>query len=197
MARRFCLTVSLLLLASVAGCSPYVDDFQYTPHPAMAEVRSTSPQQAPAVTSLVSVIGVRREDRQEGIPESIEIRMRIENDGSEPAAFDSRTLVMTNGQLVSFPPPIVRPPGPVTAPPMRSVNVTEFFPLPQRGPEGGDLDSLQLRWLIQIGDQKISQSVNFRRVYPRFYYYEPYWGYPYWGSPPYFWYGGVVFIHRR
>jgi hypothetical protein len=76
------------------------------------------------------------------------------------------------------------------------VTVTALFPLP-RAHEQGDLDSLELRWVVQTGGQRVSQSVYFRRVYPRFYCCDPYWGCPYRGYPPYFWYGGVVFIHRR
>ena len=73
--------------------------------------------------------------------------------------------------------------------------VSGRFPLPP--PLGGnDLESLTLRWNIQVGSQNMSQSVSFQRVYPRVYYYDPYWrAYP--GYPPYFWYGGVVVIRRR
>jgi hypothetical protein len=173
MARSLFPVICVFVLAYVPGCSPYEDDFQYVPRPALAEVRSTSSQQATAAASLVSVIGVRREDRKEGIPESFEVRMRIENDAAEPVVFDPKTLDMTNGQLLPFPPPIVRPPGVVTVPSMRSANLTAFFPVPERRPQEGDLDSLELRWVIQIGSQKVNQSVNFRRVYPRVYYYGP------------------------
>ena len=187
--------VSLLVLVSAAGCSPYLDDFRYAPRPAVAEIRSTSPQQAPAVTAMASVIGVRREDRNEGIPESVEVRLRLENNGAETVVFDVQTLNLTGGQLLPFPPPVVRAPSPITLTPMQSMTLTAFFPLPRSFHEG-DLDSLVLRWIVQVGGQKVSQSVTFRQVYARVYYYDPYWG-PYRGYPPYFWYGGVVFIHRR
>lgn len=186
-------TVGLLLLASAIGCSPYEDDFEYAPRPALVEVRATSPQRPPVVTALVSVIGVRREDRKEAIPQSIEIRVRLEDNGPETVVFDPRTLNLTNGRLMPFPPPIVRPPGAITLAPTQSVTLTAFFPLPHVPGRDGDLDSLELHWIVQIGEQKVSQSASFRRVYPRFYYYDPYWAYP----APYYWYGGVVFVHRR
>lgn len=188
--------IGLCLLAAVAGCSPYEEDFQYVPHPALAEVRSTNSQQPPTIASLASVIGVRRADRQADIPESFEVRMRIENDGNEQATVDPSTLEMTNGQLLPFPRPIVRPPGIVTVPPTRSANLTAYFPIPPRRPQPGDLDSLEVHWVVQLGSQNVNQHVNFRRVYPRVYY-GPYWGYPYWGYPPYGWYGGGIFIHVR
>lgn len=192
-ARGLPFIVSLQLLALAVGCSPYEDDFEYAPRPALVEVRSTSPQRGPAVSALVSVIGIRREDRKLGVPESIEIRMRLENNGPETVVFDPRTLSLTNGRLVPFPPPIVRPPGPITLAPTQSVTLSAFFPLPRTPGHDGDLDSLELRWIAQVGTQSVSQSASFRRVYPRFYYYDPYWAYP----PPFYWYGGVVFVHRR
>ena len=185
--------VSLLLFASAIGCSPYEDDFEYAPRPSLVEVRATSPQRPPVVTALVSVIGVRREDRNQAIPQSIEIRIRLENNGSDTVAFDPRTLNLTNSRLIPFPPPLVRPPGAITLGPTQSVTLTAFFPLPRISGRDGDLDSLELRWIVQVGEQKVSQSASFRRVYPRFYYYDPYWAYP----APYYWYGGVVFVHGR
>lgn len=197
MPRACFLPMGLLLLAFVSGCSPYAGDFQYVPRPAMAELRSTSGQQAPSVTAMVSIIGVRYEDQKEGIPTSFEVRIRLENDGSQEITFDPNTLEMTNSQLLAFGPPIVRPPGEVAVAPMQSGNLTAYFPVPRHPPDEGALDSLQVRWIVQLGSQKISQSVSFRRVYPRVYYYGPYWGWPYWGYPPIGWYAGVVFVHRR
>jgi hypothetical protein len=193
--QRYLPIVSLLILASLGGCSPYLDDFQYSPHPAVAEIRSTSGQQSPALSAMASIIGVHRDDRRVDIPESIEVRLRLENNGTETVVFDPHTLELTNTQLLAFPAPVVRAPSQITLNAMQGATLTAFFPLPQHL-QAGDLDALMLRWVIQIGGQKLSQSVNFRRVYPRVYYDEPYWG-PYRGYPPYFWYGGVVVIHRR
>jgi hypothetical protein len=161
MIRRFFLTGNLLLFASVAGCSA---DYSYVPQPAVAQVGSTTQPQATPVTTLVSILGVRQADRKEGIPESFEARMRIENNGSEPVVFDPKTLEMENWQLLPFPPPFVRPPGPVTVPPMGAANFTAFFPFPAL-PPNADLDSLEIRWVIRIGSHDVNQSVTFRRVY--------------------------------
>ena len=66
----------------------------------------------------LSVIGVHREDRTEGFPESVEVRMRLENNGPETVRFDPQTLELTNGRLLPFPPPLARPPNPITLAPM-------------------------------------------------------------------------------
>ena len=183
----------LLLLGSLVGCSPYLEDFGYSPHPAVAEVHSTTNSQSPAVVAMASVIGVHVADKKLDIPESVEVRLRLENNGQETATFDPRTLELTSAYLQPFPPPIVRAPSSITLNSMQSATLTAFFPLPPH-PEAGGLDSLTLRWILQIGNQPITQHVSFRRVYV--YYDDPYWR-PYYGYPPYFWYGGVVVIHRR
>ena len=80
----------------------------------MAEIRSASTQPAVAVSAMASVIGVRREDRGEGIPESVEIRLRLENDGPEPATFDPHSLELAAPpSCCRFPSPVVRTPSPI------------------------------------------------------------------------------------
>jgi hypothetical protein len=185
---------ALLLLVSLTGCSPYLDDFDYRPRPAVSEIRSSAASQTPALVSLASVIGVHRQDKKLDIPESVEIRLRLENNGPEAVVFDAKTMELTSAHLTPFPPPITRTPGSIALNVMEATTLTAFSPLPPH-PERGDLDSLTLRWIVQVGNQRLSQSVNFQRVYPT-YYYDPYWR-PYYGYPPSFWYGGVVVVHRR
>jgi hypothetical protein len=78
---------------------------------------------------------------------------------------DPKTLEMGNRQLLPFPPPIVRPSGPVTVPPMGAANLSAFFPFPEL-PPNADLNSLQVSWVMRIGSHDVNQSVNFRRLYP-------------------------------
>jgi len=153
--RCIVLLLGLLCVGSLVGCSPYLEDFNYSPHPAVVEVRSTTNSQSPAVVALASVIGVHVADKKLDIPESVELRLRLENNGQETATFDPATMQLTSAHLQPFPPPI-----------------------------------------IHIGNQDLIQRVTFQRIYPRVYYDDPYWR-PYYGYPPYFWYGGVVVIHRR
>jgi len=184
--------ISLSIFAFVTGCSPYYDDFQYSPRPAVVDIRTASGPQATPVTALASVIGVHREDEKDGLPESVEVRLRLENNSSQTVTFDPHSMELTSGQITMFAPPIVRAPSSIALEPMQSTALTAFFPLP---PRWGDreLNSLILRWIVQIGNQKVSQTATFQRIYTRVYYYDD----PYWGPRPGFWYGGVVVIHRR
>lgn len=186
------LVVGSFLVTSLIGCSPYVDGFQYAPRPAVATVPGVPPQQGAQVTAYASIIGVRREDRKAGIPESVEARLRIENDGPQTLVFDPRSMELLDGMLLKFPAPVVRPPEVVELEPMQSAVVSAFFPFPPgHSYRNTDLDSLQLKWVVQIDRRPVTQSVSFHRLYPVGYYY------PY--PPPPFWVGGEVVIvrHRR
>ena len=184
-----------LTLAALTGCSPYYDDYRYSPRPAVAEIHPTNGPRSTVATAMASVIGFRRADRDRGIPDSVELRLRLENSGNDPITFDPRTLVLTSGQLVTFPPPILRAPDTITLDSGQATSLTVFFPFPPRV-DWDQFDTLVLRWIVRIRDQPVTQTLRFRRVYVSAYYYDPYWG-PYRGYPPYFWYGGVVVFHRR
>ncbi len=183
----------------LGGCTTYVEGYHYLPRPAVALVPATQPSQPPPSAAIVSVIGVHREDRSAGIPESVEVRMRLENNGPETVVFDPRTMELLDGGLMEFPPPVVRPPQPVTLGPSQAVVVGAFFPFPPgHSYKNTDLESLQLRWRVQIGGSEVGQAADFRRMI-RLYNYYPY---PDYGYPPYGFYGGVdvgvVFRgHRR
>lgn len=190
----YCVGVALLL-PLIAGCSQYVADFSYDPRPALADVPPNPPQTAPPVSAEASIIGVRYDDPRDAIPPSVEIRLRLDNNGPEEVDFDPTTLELSNGELVRFPPPIIRPPTPITLESGQSAYITAYFPFPPpHSYDDMDLSSLQLRWRVMIAGKVAGQGAYFHRVYP--YYYGPYWDY--WGPPPPFgFYGGVVVIHRR
>ncbi|MGD0390607.1 MAG: hypothetical protein ABSC42_16810, partial [Tepidisphaeraceae bacterium] len=59
-----------------------------------------------------------------------------------------------------------------------------------------DLDTLRLRWRLQIGRRLAGQQVYFSRIPTE--YYDPYpYGYYAPPPPPFFWWGPVVVFHRR
>jgi hypothetical protein len=186
MTRTYLLVLGWLMLAG--GCSPYVDDYQFQPRPALAEVRSGTTQNALApVTALASVIGVRYADQKEGLPDCVEIRVRLEATGSESVTFDPRTLELTNGTLLIFPTPIIKPAAPITLGPTQSAVVTGYFPFPTGYTYiTSDLATLQLRWLVQVNGQTVRQLAYFSRVVPAYYYYYD----PYYADPPYPYAGG-------
>jgi hypothetical protein len=186
-----------LMLMCVVGCSQYDDDYQFTPRPVTAQIPGTQPSSPPPVTVEATVVGVRYNDDQNHIPPSVEIRMRMDNDSDENVTFDPMSLQLTTAQLVQFPPPIVRPPTPITIGLSQSAYLTIYFPFPAGSSQGNmDLSSLQLKWQLQIGQRPVGQVVNFNRVATYSYYGGPYY-YGYYAPPPPVFYGGVVVVHRR
>jgi hypothetical protein len=196
-----CLIVCLGLLL-IIGCSQYVSDISFVPQPAVVDAPTTQPQQGPPPASmLVSVIGVRYDDPKDAIPPSIEIRLRVDDNGPGTLVFDPMSSELSNGQLQKFPPPLVRPQELLHLLPMQSDFVTVYFPFPPGySYDTFDISSLQLRWRLQIDGKVLGQGVNFRRAYSYYraypyYDYGPYWYYP--PPPPFFFGGGVVIVHHR
>ena len=157
----------------------------------LAEVQPVPPDQAPPVASMASVIGVRRADDKAELPACVEVRLRVEDSGTHIVKFDPRSLDLINGSLWKFPPAIVRPPEIVTIRPGEAALIGAYFPFPP-GKDWDDIDmeSLQLRWTVLIDGKVAEQAAYFRRIWRRYYYYDPYWGYP---GP---WVGGGVVIVR-
>jgi hypothetical protein len=193
MARFGCLIGAILALAFLSGCSTYVEDFDYMPHPALAEIPPVAPDKGPPVSAFATVIGVHRADRDQDIPLSVEVRLRLENNGPHTIVFDPQSMQLTTGDLLDFDPPIARPAHSINLAPGDATAIDAFFPFPPRqNYDNTDLRSLQLRWREQIDGSAVGQAVSFRRIYPyRYVYADPYWGYP--------WYGGVVIFdgHRH
>jgi hypothetical protein len=195
MIRIFAVLFAAFCLLGVIGCSQYVDGYDYTPRPALAQVPATQPSEPPPVSASVYVAGVRYEDDDNQIPRSVEIHMSIDNTGQDPVMLNPADLNLTNGQSLQFLPAIVRPPTPIQIAPGESAYVTSYFPFPPGTSwDNTDMSTLRLRWRLQIGPRPVGQIVYFNRV-PA-YYYDPYW---YYGPPAPVWgyYGGVVIIHRR
>jgi hypothetical protein len=196
MTRLFCLFATIVSLSLLAGCSDYANSFDYVPHPALVEVEPAPPDKAPPVSALASIIGVHHLDSDRELPESVEVRLRLENNGPHTVTFDPQSLQLSTGDLLEFDPPIVRPSHSVTLAPSDVAIFDGFFPFPpRRSSDSIDMRSLQLRWHVQIDGSNVGEAVSFRRTYPyRYYYADPY-PYPYWG-PGYFG-GGVVFVGHR
>jgi hypothetical protein len=195
MARRFILLSVIAVALLACGCSVYLDGYNYAPRPAVAEVASTQPQEASPVTAYATVVGVRKDDPQNHIPSSVEVRLRVENNGSHSVTFDTHTLELMNGDLLKFPPPQLDSEPTMNLAPYQSSVLDAKFPFPPGYDyNNADLESLNLRWQIRIDGEPVNMTAQFRRQYTQ-YYYNPYWGYPpYYGG----WYGTrVVVVHRH
>jgi hypothetical protein len=192
---RLILLLPLALLVLIGGCSVYVDGYDFRPRPAVVEVPSTQPTEPPPLSAFATVVGVRRADPDAKMPPSIEIRLRLQNNGPKTITFDPHTLELMNGQLLKFDPPRLDGEGPITLVPMQSAVVDTDFPFPPPNSYyNTDLESLQLHWQVAIDNRPAFMGANFHQFYGG--YYEPYWNYP-----PYVgfgWYSpGVVVVGRR
>src|SRR5579862_7767810 len=157
-----CAVLAPVFLLFAGGCSTYVEGYHYMPRPAVALVPATQPTQPPPAASIVSIIGVHRAGHGDSVPESVEVRMRIENNGPDTIVFDPRTIELLDGGLMEFPPPILRPPTPMTLAPQDSVVCAAFFPFPPgRSYNNTDLETLQLRWRLHVGGSEIGQQADF------------------------------------
>jgi hypothetical protein len=198
--------VVLGLACLLTGCTTYIGSFQYSPSPAIAEIPApgapqptpppaTQPAQPgaasvqpppppPAVAVLATVIGVHRADRDLGIPESVEVRLRIDNNGPYNIVFNPQTLELSNGQLVPFGHPIA--PQPVGLDPRQTAKIVAYFPFPAgHNVDDTNMSSLVLQWQLQINGQTEMQSVTFTRVWPAYYYGGPYYYSPAYAYPAY------------
>jgi hypothetical protein len=194
MQHRAFLLVFLSLSLLITGCSQYVDDYEYVPRPAIAQVSSSNGQDPP-VTVQISLVGIRRADSDLGIPNSVELRMQVQNTDAAPVTFDPATLVLINGDLLTFGQPIVSPPQVMSLAPGQQAIISANFPFPPgKWYDNMDMESLQLRWTVKVDGSPVGQFVYFRRVH--YYYYDTYWNYP----PPYWGWGNggsVVIVHRH
>ncbi|HEX4125436.1 MAG TPA: hypothetical protein VHY37_11965 [Tepidisphaeraceae bacterium] len=198
-----CVVVGLAFF--LTGCSTYIDHFEYSPKPAIAEIPApgapqptpppmTEPGQAqaqpqqppppPAVAVLATVIGVHRADSKLGIPDSVEVRLRIDDNGPYSIVFNPQTLDLSNGQLMPFGHPIA--PQPVGLEARQTAYVTSYFPFPEgHNVDNTDMSSLVLHWQLQANGRTEVQSVSFTRVWPSYYYGGPYYYSPVYAYPAY------------
>jgi hypothetical protein len=159
------LRAMLILPVVLAGCSTYVSDYRYAPAMTTAQVRMQGGNSVPSLSAIISLGGVRRADSESGIPSSVEVRIRLENTGVEPATLDPAGLELIPASLEAFDPAITVPPGVITVPPGQSQTITAYFPF-QRGKsyDTMNLDTLRVKLGAKIGAQTIPMSVVFTRV---------------------------------
>ena len=157
--------VPLLLAAMMlAGCSVYDGRYAFEPPIVSVGVLDDEAVETESVRTLVSVIGVRRNDPDTGLPASVEIRVRVENDGAAPVRLEPTTLSLVAANLRAFPEPIVTDPGPVHVASGEHAIVNAYFPIERvNGTRAVDLSGLNLHWALDIGDRRVTGSSDFKR----------------------------------
>lgn len=155
-------------LFALTGCQngPYLSDYAYQPRPGIYEVRKHgAEQQAPPLTALVTILGVRRADPDHHVGPSIDVRLRFESNGTEPVTFDPATLDLVTGTLRPFPRPYVTPPMSFDLASGQQQDVTASFPLPPNtSPDQMDLNQLRLRWVVHVAGFPVPQTALFERT---------------------------------
>ncbi|MHC4081697.1 MAG: hypothetical protein ACYS15_11630 [Planctomycetota bacterium] len=167
---------ALAVVATVlSGCSVYNWRYVYEPRPVDIQTTKPGADDAEPARTLVTVVGVRREDSKSQLPASVEVRLRVENTSPFPVAFDPASFVLFSAGLERFPDPIVQPEGPVTVAPAGTAVVKAFFPFPDdRGASDLDLSGLNLRWTIEVDGYAATSSASFLALptayYDRYHY---------------------------
>jgi hypothetical protein len=156
-------TLSLVGIAVIlGGCSVYNARYVYEPRPIDIQSAKAGADEAEPARTLVTVVGVRREDPKAQLPACVEVRLRMENTSPFPVAFDPGSLALFSAGLERFPDPIVRPEGSIAVAPAGSAVIEAFFPFPDgRDPDDLDLSGLNLRWTLEVGGHAVTSSASF------------------------------------
>ncbi len=156
--------------ALAAGCSVYDHRFDYQPGPldVAAPVPGAADQQP--VRVLVSVMGVRRAGSDVEMAATVEVRLRIENFSDADVLIDPATFALFSADLQQFPAGHSVPAEPLQLLPRQSAVITTYFPFPEgKVPGPYDLNGLNVRWTLYVGDRPVTSSASFSRL-PEAYY---------------------------
>ena len=168
----------ILLTVLLVSCSSTSGRVHFEPNPLEFTLREPW-NLGRALLSVVSLKTNELTDTYE-----LEIRMRAENQGNWPFRIQTRTMTLLTADLKAFGPPRAEPSPDPLIPPGEQSTVSLFFPVPAETDEL-NIDSLNLRWTLEVSGFEISNSANFERK--REYYYQPVHVYPYYPYYPY-WY---------
>ncbi len=167
MTHRILIPAAALLLLS--ACSTYRPGFQYSPAPAVAVTESKA-------RVLAAVEGVRRASAADGLPESVDVRLRIEAPPDRDVTLQKEHLNAVSADLIDLPLVGFGPDGDTTVPAGTSRQFTAYFGLPED--VDVDLDGLAVRWRALVGNKTADGHVNFERV--RYAYHDAYPHYGHW-----------------
>jgi hypothetical protein len=154
--------VLILALAALllGGCATYRDVYRFTPAPVRVQMPKDAPA-AEAVQTLVSVVGVRYPGRPKGAPASVDLRVKVINRSDQLARLLPEQMELVSAGLDDLANPTTEPPGPLTVDPGQSRTLLAKFPLPKDADHR--LNGLNLQWVVQLGEQRYTRDVTFRR----------------------------------
>ncbi len=183
---RIWMGVLFLVIPVLAGCSVYKSSYSYQPRPLEAQIEV---EEEVVARVLLSVVGIRRVDKDAGFPQEIEIRVRIENRSSSELTFLTEDLLLVSADLVPFLSPRFGENQGRVIPAKENRTLTFYFGFPERekGERKPDLDGLNLNWAVACRSKKVTVSSTFERAYygdDDYYPYNSYWrfGFGYRGS---------------
>jgi hypothetical protein len=155
------------LLLAVVGCAqqdPYIPGYSFYPQPATVNVMHRGATEETPLTTLASVMGLRRADPEKNQAPALIVRLQFQNNGATPVTFDPGTLELVNGALRPFPPAQVQPPHIIDILPGQRQEITAAFPLPSGSdPQQMSLRNLRLRWQVKLDNYSIPQSALFEQ----------------------------------
>lgn len=168
------LAVALLL----AGCAT-VSLPRYRPSFSEVGIRT---DHAAGAQMLVSLVAVPADEKTEA-PAGLEARIRLDNHADATARIDPESLDLVEANLASFPEPWVSPSGGLEVKPGGEGMLTARFPYPaQENADSDALESVHLRWKVDIGGNSYARGITFQRRESSVVYYS--YPYPY---PAYYW----------
>ena len=166
--RTFSVPVIVLFAGLMMGCSNqprYAEGYQYMPPTSRQEMRLGNDPPAnigPAAVATSSVVGVRLADNQAKIPDSIEVKIRLDNNGPAMATLDPASLQVLTGEYVPLPAPKLDPASTLYVSPGGSQVLTANFPFPPgRTYEQMKLNNVRLKYVVNLDKQSFPMDVPF------------------------------------
>ena len=152
---------AVALLGTSCGSTWYSHKFLPAPIEAPVQIEDDDSAQARV---LVTVMGIRRADKQAGTPIQVEARMQVENLGSTPALLVVEGLALRASDLTEFDTAVVTPPQPEALAQGEQALYEIAFPIPP-DKEFGDIElrGLHLSWELSFGDRTVTTGVTFER----------------------------------
>jgi len=148
-------------LLALASCSSYYDH-TFLPAPLEVQVGVDGDPESQART-LLRVVGIRKPDKQAGLPAQVEVRLRIDNLGGHPALLDGGSVSLVAADLRTIGSPAITPePEPIPRNGSAVYDIVFRMPVGAR-PKHYDLAGLNLGYTVDFGEHRVTTGVTFER----------------------------------